>query len=63
MSEWTVAQIIRILKELPSDAKVWAYEGEVSGIIISGKKVSATIHNEGLVEIKDKVGQKWVKRQ
>lgn len=47
-----VNELIRFLKEFPSDAHAYAYEGEVSGIVIMSKNKRHTLgvaHNSGEV--------------
>lgn len=50
----TVADLIRFLKQFPSDSTVWGYTGEVSGIIVSHKTMSGIAHNDGTLEVKDR---------
>ncbi len=50
----TVADLRRALKDFPDDATWWAYEGEVSGIIISSPKGGGVIHNDGRVDNRGK---------
>jgi hypothetical protein len=47
----TVKMVVDALSKLPEDAKVWAYEGEVCGIIVSLGNKGATLHNNGLIDI------------
>lgn len=49
----TAAQVIRYLKRFPPESEIHAYEGEVSGIIITHNKISGIIHNDGEFEIHD----------
>lgn len=46
----TAEVLIKFLREFPSDSRVWGYEGEVSGIIVSHKDGSGVAHNSGLTE-------------
>lgn len=48
-----VNELVRFLRGFPSDAKVHAYEGEVSGIIImskNGRHCLGIVHNSGTFE-------------
>lgn len=47
----TVGRLREILAQFPDDAVWWAYEGEVSGIIVSHAEVNAVLHNDGDVDI------------
>jgi hypothetical protein len=49
----TVKAVIEALSRCPPNAKVWGYEGEVSGIIIDagGNGRGGVIHNDGRIEI------------
>jgi hypothetical protein len=48
----TVGQLKRALKDVPDNAKCWAYEGEVSGLVVDGGGISGVIHNDGTVDLK-----------
>lgn len=48
-----VNELVKFLKAFPSDANVHAYEGEVSGIIITsknGRHELGIAHNNGTLE-------------
>jgi hypothetical protein len=49
MNMKTVAELMRELEKFPDDARCWAYEGEVTGIVIESKNgtKSGLIHLKG----------------
>lgn len=46
----TVRELKAALADVPDDAVWWAYEGEVSGLIVSHPNGSWVLHNDGDVE-------------
>jgi hypothetical protein len=46
----SVSSLIEFLSKFPPDSVWWAYEGEVSGVIISHKTASGIAHNDGTCE-------------
>lgn len=52
----TVKTVIEALSRCPHDARVWGYEGEVSGIIVAGRgQRGGVLHNDGRIEIDGKL--------
>jgi len=41
----TIGELKALIKDIPDDAHVWAYEGEVCGIIIEGEEKKAFFDN------------------